>query len=90
MSSQTQPVTRDLSAENEAFVERALADGLFPTRGHVLNAGVDMLRKRQQLLAFVDEGRRQLDEGECTDYDDAELDALFVELEAIVDQRAAR
>jgi Arc/MetJ-type ribon-helix-helix transcriptional regulator len=64
-----------LSPENEAFLRRELATG--KTQDEVINAGLNLLRSREKLLARLDEGRRQLDEGECTEYDDRSLDAFF-------------
>ncbi len=74
-----------VTAENKEFMRQALKRGRFQTPDQIVNAGLDLLR-RQSLLDFIDEGRRQLDEGECTKYSDEELDAFFAELERIVDQ----
>lgn len=44
--------------------------------------GIDRLA----LLEFIDEGRRQLDEGEYSVYSEDELDAYFAELEKQVNE----
>lgn len=54
-----------------------------------VNAGLEMLRKRQALLAFIDEGRRQLDEGEYTEYDEDGLRRRFEELQERIDRKAS-
>ena len=68
----------DLSPENDAFLRRELATG--KTQDEVINAGLNLLRSREKLLARLDEGRRQLDEGQYTEHDDRSLDALFESL----------
>jgi len=67
-----------ISPENEALLQRRVALG--KTRGQVIDQGLTLLRSRQKLLPRLDEGRRQLDEGEYTEYDDRELDAFFAGL----------
>lgn len=74
-----------VTAENKEFMRQVLKRGRYRTPDQIVNAGLDLLR-RQAVLEFIDEGRRQLDEGECTEYNDEELDAFFAELEVIVDQ----
>jgi Arc/MetJ-type ribon-helix-helix transcriptional regulator len=74
-----------VSAENKEFLRQALKRGRYQSPDQIVNAGLDLLR-RQAVVDFIDEGRRQLDEGECTEYSDEELDAFFAELEMIVDQ----
>lgn len=59
-----------LSSDNEAFIADVIARGSFRDRDDVLDAGVAMLRRHQELLARIDEGRRQLDEGEYVEFDD--------------------
>lgn len=85
MSTQTQAPPAGLTAENKEFIRQAMKRGRYQTPDQVVNAGLDLLR-RQAVLDFIDEGRRQLDEGECTEYSDEELDAFFAGLEVIVDQ----
>ena len=63
------------SPENEAFLRRETAAG--KARDEVIDAGLTLLRSRQKLLARLDEGRRQLDDGDYTEYDDQSLDAFF-------------
>ena len=93
MSTQMQTPVGGLTAENEEFIERAIAHGQYQSRGDALNAGVEALR-REVLVKRIEESRRQLDEGECTVYDDVGLEKRLAELhariEAIVDVNEAR
>ena len=63
-------MSTNLSSDNEAFIVEVIASGSYRDRADVLDAGVAMLRRHQQLLARIDEGRRQLDEGEYVEFDD--------------------
>lgn len=78
-----------LTSENEHFLQQEIAAGRYGSTDEVLNAGLEMLRKRQALLAFIDEGRRQLDEGEYTEYDEDGLRRRFEELQERIDRKAA-
>lgn len=69
-----------LSSENEAFIRQMLERGVYQNQDAIVNAAVDLLRQRTELLDPIKEGRRQLDEGEYKEFDDAGLDELFLEL----------
>jgi Arc/MetJ-type ribon-helix-helix transcriptional regulator len=71
---------QNLSQENEAFIDAAVASGLYQDRGAAIEAGVSMLRRREQLLARLDESRRQLDEGDYVEFDDDGLKDLVEQL----------
>lgn len=73
-------MTPELSNVNEAYIAEAVARGAFRSRADVIEAGVEMLRKHEQLLARLDEGRRQLDEGEYIEFDEAGLKQFFEQL----------
>jgi putative addiction module CopG family antidote len=70
----------NLSAENARFIEEQVASGAFRSQSEVLDAGVELLRRRQPLLDRLDEARRQLDEGDFTEYDDEGLRRRFDQL----------
>jgi putative addiction module CopG family antidote len=70
----------NLSSDNEAFIDQAIARGTYRDRTDVIDAGVEMLRRHEQLLARLDEGRRQLDEGEFVEFDEAGLKQFFEQL----------
>ena len=70
-----------LSPENEQFLDRAVACGIFPGRTQAIDQAVDMLRKRQELLDHIDEGTRQLQSGQAIElHGDDELRAFFDEI----------
>lgn len=73
-------VSADVSPKNEQYIQSLIERGRFRDRGEVLDAGVELLRMRGELLDRIDEGRRQLDGGEYTDYDDFSLSQRFSEL----------
>lgn len=78
-----------LTSENEQFIQEEIAAGRYGSADEVLNAGLEMLRHRQALLDFIDEGRRQLDEGEYTEYDEDGLRRRFEELQERIERKAA-
>lgn len=75
-------MSTEISPENEQFIEKQIASGTFRTRSDVLDAGVELLRMRNELLDRIDEGRRQLDSGQYTEYDEQTLQRRFEELKA--------
>jgi len=81
-------MTAEVSPENERFIQSQLERGHFEDRSAVVNAGLELLRKRQALLDHLSESDRQLERGEYTDYDDASLEKRFKELKESA--RAAR
>lgn len=75
----------EFPVESEEFIRHQVDSGAFPDRDSVIRAGILLLRQRTELLDRLVEGRRQLDRGESTDYDQAGLEQLFARLK----QRAA-
>ena len=75
-------MTPSLSPENQTHLDRQVAGGIFSSHDEAIDAGVALLRKRDDLVAQLQESRRQLDAGESTEYDDASLAARFHELKA--------
>ena len=73
-------MSTDLSPENEKFIADMLARGKYGSREEALDAGVELLRKRDELVDRLRESRRQLDAGEFTEYDGESLKARFDEL----------
>ena len=74
----------EISRENEQFIEEQVASGTFRSRSEAMDAGVEVLRLRNELLNRVDEGRRQLDSGEYIEYDEDALKSRFEQLKARV------
>jgi Arc/MetJ-type ribon-helix-helix transcriptional regulator len=75
-------MSQSLSPENQAYIDSQVAGGAFASRDEAIDAGVALLRKRDELVGRLKESRRQLDEGELTQYDDESLAARFDELKA--------
>jgi Arc/MetJ-type ribon-helix-helix transcriptional regulator len=73
-------MSSDLSQPLEQFLADAVSRGLFPSRNEALEAGVELLKRRQQLLDHIDEGRRQLDEGDYVEFDEEGLKQFFEQL----------
>lgn len=76
-----------LTSENEQFVQQEIAAGRYGTADEVMNAGLDLLRM-EALRARLAESRRQLDEGEYTEYDEEGLRKRFDELKERARRRA--
>ena len=75
-------MSTEISPENERFIERQIARGAFRDRGEALDAGIELLRIRDELLERIDRGRDQIEKGEFTEYDDAALGERFEQLKA--------
>jgi Arc/MetJ-type ribon-helix-helix transcriptional regulator len=67
----------ELSPATESFIQQEVAKGNFQSRQEAIEAGVTMLRRRHELMSRLSESRRQLDEGEYSEYDDEALRELF-------------
>ena len=57
-------MSTDISPENEQYLQEAVARGTFPSRGQALNAAVELLKRREQLIRDVGAGIEQLERGE--------------------------
>lgn len=66
-----------ISSENEQFIQQEIAAGTFRSRDEVINAGVELLKQRQDLVNRLRDSRRQLDSGEFEEFDRAGLQELF-------------
>lgn len=69
-----------ISSNNEQFIQNAIATGLFQDRAEAINAGIDLLRRQNALIDRLKESRRQLDQGQYTEYDQPGLRQLFEDL----------
>ena len=70
-----------LSPENELFLQQAIAAGVFSDREHALDEAVGLLKSRQSILAHIDEGTRQLREGDFVEFDQDGLRNFFDEIQ---------
>ncbi len=64
-----------ITPENEAFIKQIVQKGSYKDRSDALNAAVELLRSREELLEKIDKGTRQLRNGEFTVYDAESLRA---------------
>lgn len=73
----------DLSPQNEQFIENVVARGVFHDREQALDEAIELLRRRQELLDYIDEGTRQLRNGEGIQLSgEGELRAFFDRIQA--------
>jgi Arc/MetJ-type ribon-helix-helix transcriptional regulator len=79
-----------LSPENEAFIQEGLAAGVFVSRDEAIDAGVALLRERSRILEQIDEGTRQLAEGDYIELDEHSLGEYFEKLKANARDAARR
>ncbi|MBW3540273.1 MAG: hypothetical protein KY476_08380 [Planctomycetes bacterium] len=79
-----------LSPESEAFLKGELSRGVYRNLNDALNAAVQSLRQHKELIERLDEARRQLDNGEFTEYDEEGLARRFEELKQRVRSRHER
>ena len=56
-------ISQELSTQNEEFLSGQLASGIDWSRDEAIDAGVGLLRQREQLVARLEESGRQLDSG---------------------------
>lgn len=75
-------MSQSLSPENQSYIDSQVAEGTFASHDEAIDAGIALLRKHDELAARLKASRRQLDEGEFTEYDDESLAARFDELKA--------
>jgi Arc/MetJ-type ribon-helix-helix transcriptional regulator len=66
-----------LSRDSEAFIQHQIAVGIYRDRNDAIEAGVELLRQQHSLLDKLDEGRRQLDQGEYVEFDREGLRQFF-------------
>jgi Arc/MetJ-type ribon-helix-helix transcriptional regulator len=59
----------NLSPENEQFLERAVATGMYLNRDEALDRAVELLKRREKLIVEVNKGIEQLNRGECMPLD---------------------
>jgi Arc/MetJ-type ribon-helix-helix transcriptional regulator len=57
-----------LPPDFEAYVNMRVASGAYRSPQEVLDSAFDLFKRREELLAHIDEGTRQLRSGEFTEY----------------------
>ena len=74
-------MSTDLSPENEQFLQQVVAAGVFPDRGQALDEAVGLLRRRQELLAHIEESTQQLRSGDFLEFDQEGMRRFFNEVQ---------
>ena len=64
----------------EAFVNLRVASGAYGSPQEVLSTAFGLLERREELLAHIDEGTRQLRDGEFTEYGPADLERFRADI----------
>jgi Arc/MetJ-type ribon-helix-helix transcriptional regulator len=73
-------MANELSSASESFIQQQVAIGAYRDRVDAIEAGIGLLRQRQELLDHIDEGRRQLEEGDFIELDREGLRLFFESL----------
>ena len=69
--------TIQLTEDNERFVNASLAEGLYCSRDELLNDALNSLQQEREWRRHAEEGARQLQNGEYTQFDDESLADYF-------------
>lgn len=64
-------MSTELSADQNAFLEKLIADGRFVDRRHALDHAVQLLREEAETLDDIREGLASIQRGEGTPLDEA-------------------
>jgi hypothetical protein len=80
-------MSNEISSDSEAIIEQLEAQGVYRDRTDAIEADVELLRQHPALFDELDEGRRQLSEGEYVEFDQEGLRLFF---ESLKDQARRR
>jgi Arc/MetJ-type ribon-helix-helix transcriptional regulator len=69
--------TVQLTEDNERFVSTSLAEGLYSSQDELFNDALHSLQQEREWRRHAEEGARQLQNGEYTEFDDESLTAYF-------------
>jgi putative addiction module CopG family antidote len=69
-----------LPPEFEAFIHTRVASGAYTSEHDVLRIAFNLLQKRESLLAHIDEGMRQLQAAEFSEYGDGDRDKFVADI----------
>lgn len=82
-------MVNQLSPEFQQFVHEQVAAGEFSSERDVLQEGLRLLQRRQELRRKLQLGRDQIERGEGIELDDESLPQFFAEIDAEVRQELA-
>lgn len=66
--------------EFESFVNVRVASGAYASEQDVLRVAFELLERREQLLAHIDEGTRQVRSGEFHEYSESDRDRFRADI----------
>ena len=71
-----------LPPEFETFVNVRVASGAYASEQEVLRTAFDLLQRREDLLAHIDEGTEQLRAGQFSEYGETDRDKFASDIAA--------
>lgn len=71
-----------LPPEFEAFVSTRVASGAYASEQEVLRIAFDLLQRRDELLAHIDEGTQQLRAGQYREYGENDRQVFIADVAA--------
>jgi putative addiction module CopG family antidote len=69
-----------LPPEFDAFIQTRVASGAYASEHEVLQMAFDLLKKRESLLAYIDEGRGQIEIGQFAEYGENDRDKFISDI----------
>jgi putative addiction module CopG family antidote len=71
-----------LPPEFEAFVTARVASGAYGSEEEVLRTAFDLLQRREELLAHIDEGTQELRAGQYREYGENDREAFLADIDS--------
>ena len=72
-----------MSPENEQYIDRAVASGLFQDRGQAINTAIELLKRRERLIRDVNSGIEQIEKGHGRPFD---IDSIVSQIDERLDR----
>jgi putative addiction module CopG family antidote len=72
-----------LPPEFEAFVNTRVASGAYASEQEVLQTAFELLQRREDLLAHIDEGTKQLRAGQYREYGQNDREKFLADITAV-------
>jgi Arc/MetJ-type ribon-helix-helix transcriptional regulator len=73
----------NLTPQQQSFVAACVSRGEYPTEQAVLSSAINLLQQRENVLAKIDEGDRQLRTGNFSEYGEADRDRFVSDIARI-------
>ena len=75
-----------LSPEFQSFVDVRVASGKYPSEQAVLRTAFDLLERREKVLGQIEEGDRQLRDGDFTEYNEGDVEQFAAQIRQLSEQ----